>query len=163
MTTLEISTDEWYPIYLLDQPRQKLRTDFIMEIPDELYAEYIRVMNEFVELQKKLEPYHQKGCVEQKKTYEKLFDEPRRNKLIIEEYGDDDEPSHCSKCDWKQKFGYYKGGTYYGCEQCAETEITKVSVWPTLYEATLGLRRLSSNTPEQAIRSTEDWSCPIIP
>lgn len=159
---LEISTDEWWPIYLLSQPRETLRSDYVIDIPDELNDEYKAAMLAFKAVQEKLAPYHQQCCIEEHKTYLKIFDEQKRKKLIIEEYANDADPQECGKCDAEQCRAFYQGGIYLGCEQCANIEIPESSVWPAMHEDSMRLRRASSNTPREAIQSS-DWDNPLVP
>lgn len=161
MINLEISTDEWWPIYLLDTPRLNLRSDFITQVPLELYEEYKNIMSKFKELQQKLKTLNDQCCIEQQKTYTKIFDDQRRKKLIKEVYAGGD-PQQCSKCQSNQSCGFYQGGTYIGCEQCADFKTPPDSIWPDLHEDSQRLRRLSSNTPAESIQDGE-WSDPIVP
>lgn len=158
---LEISTDEWWPIYLLSHPRETLRTDYVIDIPDDIYNEYKQAMLSFKAIQEKLAPYHQRCCIKEQETYEKIFDQQKRKKLIVEEYAHDADPQHCGKCDAEQCRAIYQGGIYLGCEQCASIEIPKDGVWPSMHEDSIRLRRASSNTPAESVQ-TSDWDDPIV-
>lgn len=137
---LEVSTDELWPIYILEKPREDVITEYILDIPDELYEEYLKVVALFKEMQDKIKPYFEQARAEENKKYHELMEMPRRSKIEIVEYKQEN-CQECGNCNQPQLKGVYQGGKYIGCETCSKIEAPSRVIWPNLLEDSVRVSR----------------------
>lgn len=142
---VEISSEEYWPLYCLHKCPEDVCNEYQIEYPDELYEEYVQVMQRFEYLQKCLEK-HFKTCKDKEaERYYREVDQPRSHKINVVNF-DSYIDSTCSICEKKQSKAIYQGTNYIGCEHCHEIKPLERIVQPEMIKQSFMISQFANDS-----------------